>query len=400
MIARMLTGVAVLALSAGAAQAQMSDDVIKIGVLNDRSGVYADLGGENSVVAARMAAEEFNNEINGTPIEIVSADHQNKPDIGSNIARQWIDAEAVDAIADVPTSSVALAVQEITRDRDTIFLMSGPAASSLSGEACSPTGFHWTYDTRALAVGTAKTIVENGGTSWFFLTADYAFGEALQADATTVIEELGGEVVGSVRHPLGTSDFSSFLLQAQGSGAQVIGLANAGGDTTNSVKQANEFGITQAGQSLASLLVFLSDVHALGLEAAQGLILTESFYWDLNEDTREWSAAFEERTGVKPTMVHAGVYSGVRHYLRAIQEAGTDEGPAVAEQMRAMPIDDFFAPDVQIQANNRVPVDMHVFQIKSPSESEGPWDYYNLLRTIPGNEAYASAEESGCSFAQ
>lgn len=401
MMSRLLTGAAAMALTvtaAGAAHAQMSADVIKIGVLNDQSGVYADLSGEGSVVAARMAAEEFGNEINGTPIEIISADHQNKPDVGSNIARQWIDTENVDVIADVPTSSVALAVQEITREKERIFLISGAASSALSGEACSPYGFHWTYDTRALGVGTATQVVENGGDTWFFLTADYAFGHALEADATEVIESLGGEVIGGVRHPLGTSDFSSFLLQAQGSGAEVIGLANAGGDTVNAVKQANEFGIVQAGQTLASLLVFVTDVHAMGLELAQGLTLTESFYWDMNDDTRAWSEEFQEIHGAMPTMVHAGVYSSVRHYLRAVEAAGTDDTATVAEQMRAMPIDDFFAPGVEIQANNRVPVDMHVFQVKSPDESEGEWDYYNLIGTVPGDVAYASAEESGCSF--
>lgn len=391
--------VSAMTLLAGAAQAQMSDDVIKIGVLNDRSGLYADVGGEGSVVAARMAAEEFGNEIDGVPIEIVSADHQNKPDIGATIVRQWIDTEAVDVIADVPTSSVALAVQEVTRDKNTIFLMSGPASTRLTGDACSPVGFHWMYDTYALAVGTGRAMVEQGGKTWFFITADYAFGHSLEQDTGNVVKEMGGEVLGAVRHPLSTADFSSYLLQAQASGAQVIGLANAGGDTINSIKQASQFGIVQAGQKLAALLLFISDVHALGLPTAQGLTLTTGFYWDRTDEARAWSEKFMERHGSMPTMVQAGVYSAVRHYLQAVKDAGTDETDPVVEKMRATPIHDVIIPDGEILANGSVIHDMFLAEVKTPEESEGAWDYFKILTTIPGDRAFLSVEESGCELA-
>ncbi len=397
-IGRLVGGAAILALTATAtaAQAQFSDDAIRIGVLNDRSGLYADLSGEGSAVAARMAAEEFDNRIGGVPIEIIAGDHQNRPDVGSTVARQWIDVDRVDAIADVPTSSVALAVQELTRTNRRIFLMSGPATTRLTGDACSPYGFHWTYDTHALAVGTGRAVVEEGGRSWFFITADYAFGHSLESDTATVVRELGGEVVGGVRHPLNTSDFSSFLLQAQASGAQVVGLANAGGDTTNAIRQAHEFGLTDAGQRLAALLVFITDIDALGLDVAQGLVLTEGFYWDMNDETRAWSARFEERVGRKPSMVQAGVYSAVRHYLQAIQDAGTDDPDVVAARMRETPVNDMFAQNGRILANGRMVHDMYLVQVKTPAESSGRWDYYRILRTIPGDRAYQSAEASGC----
>jgi len=399
MIARMLAGAGVmtaLAATVAGANAQVSDDVIRIGVLNDRSGLYADLSGEGSVVAARMAAEEFGNEIDGKPIEIVAADHQNKPDIGSNIARQWYDAEAVDIIVDVPTSSVALAVQEIARERGRIFLDAGAGTTDLTGKACSPTGFHWAYDNHALAAGTGRAVFEEGGDSWFFITADYAFGHSLEQETIAVVEEMGGQVLGTVRHPLSTADFSSFLLQAQGSGAKVIGLANAGTDTTNAIKQAAEFGIVQGGQRLAGLLLFISDIHALGLETAQGLVLTTGFYWDMNDETREWSERFRERHGAMPTMVHAGVYSGVRHYLQAVRDAGTDEGTAVAGRMKETPVQDVFTANGRILPNGRMVHDMYLAQVKTPDESAGEWDYYRILRTIPGDQAYLSFEESGC----
>lgn len=398
MLARILAaGAAFVALGAGAAQAQgVSGDVIKIGVLNDRSGLYADLGGEGSAVAARMAAEDHGGKVLGKPIEVVVADHQNKADIGSNITRQWIDQDNVDVILDVPNSGVALAVQDITKQKGKIFLMQGPATSRLTGDACSPTGFHWAYDTHALAVGTGKAIVDAGGKKWFFLTADYAFGHQLEADTSAVVKANGGTVVGTVRHPLNTSDFSSFLLQAQSSGAQVIGLANAGGDTINSIKQASEFGITQSGQSLAGLLLFLSDVHALGLQVSQGLQLTTGFYWDMDADTRAWSEKYKAKTGKMPTMVQAGSYSSVRHYLKAVEAAGTDDGPTVAKKMKEMPVNDFFAKNGKILPNGRMVHDMYLARVKKPSESKGPWDYYQIISTIPGDQAFATLEKSGC----
>ncbi|WP_448187520.1 ABC transporter substrate-binding protein [Azospirillum sp. sgz301742] len=395
----LLAGAAMLALTAGNAYAQqgkISGDKVKIGVLNDRSGLYADLGGEGSAVAARMAAEEMGNKVGGKPIEIITADHQNKPDIGSNIARQWIDTEGVDVIVDVPNSGVALAVQEVAKEKKVIFLMEGPATSRLTGDACSPTGFHWAYDTRALAVGTGRAMVKEGGDTWFFLTADYAFGHQLEADTAAEVKKAGGTVKGAVRHPLNTADFSSFLLQAQGSGAKVIGLANAGGDTINSIKQASEFGITQGGQKLAGLLLFLSDVHALGLPVAQDLVLTTGFYWDMDDEKRAWSKKYMEKTGKMPTMVQAGTYSAVRHYLKAIEAVGTDDGPTVAKKMKEMPVNDMFAKNGKILPNGRMVHDMYLARVKKPAESKGPWDYYQILRTIPGDEAFFTLAESGC----
>jgi branched-chain amino acid transport system substrate-binding protein len=389
-----VAGTLAAVLLAGTAHAQTD---VKIGVLNDRSGIYADLAGEGSVIAARMAVEDFGAADKGINVEIISADHQNKPDVASTIARQWYDEEGVDAIVDVPTSSAALAVNTITREKDRIFINSGAATSDLTGAQCSPNTVHWTYDTWALANGTGRAMVEQGGKNWFFLTADYAFGHALERDTSAVVEEAGGTVVGSVRHPFPGTDFSSFLLQAQGSGADVIGLANAGGDTINSVKQAAEFGITQAGQALAGLLIFLTDVHALGLETAQGLVLTESFYWDLNDETRAWSDRFAaENGGNKPTMVQAGVYAGVLHYLKAVEAAGTDEAGAVMAKMKEMPTDDPLFGQGEIRADGRKLHDMYLFRVKAPGDSEGPWDYYELISTIPAAEAFRPLEEGGC----
>jgi branched-chain amino acid transport system substrate-binding protein len=387
---------AMLAATPGLAQ----DVSVKLGVLNDRSGVYADLSGEGSVIAAQMAVEDFGAEEKGITVEIVSADHQNKPDVASNIARQWYSEEDVDAIFDVPTSSAALAVHEITREMDKIFMNSGAATSDLTGSACSPNTVHWTYDTWALANGTGGAMVEQGGDSWFFITADYAFGHALERDTTAFVEKSGGTVVGSVRHPFPGSDFSSFLLQAQASGAKVVGLANAGGDTINAVKQASEFGITQAGQSLAGLLVFLTDVHSLGLQTAQGLVLTESFYWDLNDQTREWSTRFEEQAGDKPTMVQAGVYGSVLHYLKAVEATGTDETAAVMEWMKANPTDDPLFGQGEIREDGRKIHDMYLFRVKAPDQSEGPWDYYELLETIPADQAFRPLADGGCSLVE
>jgi branched-chain amino acid transport system substrate-binding protein len=388
--------VSAIALLSGAAHAEISGNAIKIGVMNDQSGLYADLAGQGSVEAARMAVEDFGGSVDGAPIEVLSADHQNKPDVGSNIVREWIDVQGVDVVVDVPTSSVALAVTEITREKNKVFLVSGAATTELTGAACSPTTIHWTYDTYALAVGTGRAMVQEGGDSWFFITADYAFGHQLEEDTSRVVQEAGGQVLGSVRHPLSTADFSSYLLQAQGSGAKVIGLANAGTDTTNAIKQANEFGITQAGQQIASLLMFLSDVNALGLEVAQGLVLTTGFYWDMNDETRAWSERFNERAGQMPTMVQAGVYSAVMHYLNAIKAAGSDEAPAVVEQMKATPVNDFFAKNGTIRDDGRMVHDMYLARVKTPDESKGAWDYYKILRTIPADQAFLPIEESAC----
>jgi branched-chain amino acid transport system substrate-binding protein len=395
---KQLTGAAALAtLLALPAYAQVSDDVVKLGVLNDQSGLYADITGQGSVIAARMAVEDFGGKVLGKPIEVIFADHQNKPDVGINVARQWIDTQAVDAMVDVPTSSVALAVQEVTREKNRMFLMSGPASSDLTGKACSETGIHWTYDTYALANGTGKALVKQGGDTWFFLTSDYAFGHALERDTAKFVTDGGGKVLGVVRHPLNTSDFSSFLLQAQASKAKVIGLANAGGDTINSIKQAAEFGVVAGGQRLAGLLVFITDVHALGLKASQGLVITTAFYWDLNDETRAFSKRFmEKHKGTVPTMIQAGVYGEVLHYLKAVQAAGTDEAKAVAKKMKEMPINDFMTKNGSIRQDGRVMRDMYLVQVKKPEESKAKFDYYKVLATIPGKEAFRPIAEGGC----
>lgn len=375
------------ALSATTALAQGID--VKLGVLNDRSGVYADLSGEGSVVAARMAVEDFDAEAKGLNVEIISADHQNKPDIGSNIARQWYDEEGVNAILDVPTSSVALAVADITAEKNGVLIDSGAGSTALTREQCQPTTIHWTYDTAALANGTGKNITEAGGKKWFFLTADYAFGHSLEENTAAVVKENGGEVVGTVNVPFPAQDFSSFLLQAQGSGADVIGLANAGGDTVNAIKQASEFGITQAGQKLAALLFFVTDVHALGPQTAQGLSLTEAFYWDQNDKTRDWSARFMETHGAEPTMVQAGVYSGTMAYLAAVEALGSaEDGKAVAAKMKEMDIDDPLFGKVKIRGDGRAVHDMYLFEVKTPDESTGEWDLYNQVSTISGEDAF------------
>jgi len=379
-------------LMAGAAYAQTA---VKIGVLNDRSGIYADITGEGSAVAAQMAADDFGKD-KGITVEIVSADHQNKPDVGSNIARQWYDTEGVDVIADVPTSSVALAVNDITKEKNKIFLNSGAASSDLTGAKCSPNTVHWTYDTWALANGTGSAMVAAGGKSWFFVTADYAFGHALERDTSAVVKAAGGEVIGAVRTPFPGTDFSSFLLQAQASGAQVIGLANAGGDTINSIKQASEFGITQGGQSLAGLLMFVNDVHALGLDVAQGLVLTESFYWDLNDQTRAWSAKFEEKTGKKPSMIQAGVYAAVLHYLKAVEAVGGKDPAAVMAKMKEMPTDDPLFGKGVVRADGRKVHDMYLFRVKKPDQSKGEWDLYETVATISADKAFRPLADGGC----
>ena len=383
-----------LAAAPGVANAQVSDDVVKIGVLNDMSGLYADIAGPGSVLAAQMAVEDFGKSLK---VEIVSADHQNKPDVGASIARQWFDTEKVDVIVDVPTSSVALAINEIAREKKKAFLNSGAATSDLTGKNCSPNTVHWTYDTWMLAHGTGSAIVKTGGDSWFFLTADYAFGHALERDTENVVKAGGGKVVGKVRHPLNTQDFSSFLLQAQASKAKIIGLANAGGDTINSIKQASEFGITQSGQNLAGLLVFLTDVHGLGLKIAQGLILTETFYWDLNDSTRAWSKRFVEKSGGKyPTMVHAGVYGAVLHYLKAVEAGKTDDGTKTIAKMKEIPTDDPLFGKGTIRADGRKIHPAYLFEVKKPAESKGPYDYYKLRTTIPADQAFRPLSEGNC----
>jgi branched-chain amino acid transport system substrate-binding protein len=388
-----------MALAAGAAQAQVSGGVIKIGVMNDMSSLYADIAGPGSVVAARMAVEDFGAAKKGMKVEILSADHQNKPDVGSSVARQWYDVDGVDVIVDVPTSSVALAVNQVTRDKGKAFIASGPATSDLTGKACSPNTVHWTYDTWMLANGTGSAIVKTGGKSWFFLTSDYAFGHALERDTEAVVLKEGGKVLGKVRHPLNAQDFSSFLLQAQASKAQVIGLANAGGDTINSIKQAAEFGIVKGGQSLAGMLVFLSDVHGLGLQTAQGLIFTETFYWDLNDQTRAFAKRFAPQNGGKyPTMVQAGVYAGVLHYLKAVEAAKTDDGSKVVAQMKKMPTDDPLFGKGRIRADGRKLHNALLVEVKKPGESKGPYDYYKVRATIPAEQAFRPEKDGGCSL--
>ena len=388
------------ALPAAQAQSGASDGVVKIGILNDQSGVYADFGGRGSVEAARMAVEDFGGKVLGVPVQVVDADHQNKPDIASNIARQWYDTDKVDSIMELTTSSVALAVQGLSREKKKITIVDGAATTDLTGKQCTPYGFHWAYDTHALAVGTGGSLVENGGDTWFFLTADYAFGTALQNDTSKFVQAKGGKVLGGVRHPLSAQDFSSFLLQAQGSGAKIIGLANAGLDTSNSIKQAAEFGIVQGGQRLAALLFTLAEVHGIGLKAAQGIVLTEGFYWDLDDQNRAFAKRYMARFGRMPSMIQAGTYSSVTHYLKAVQAAGTDETEAVAKKMRELPVDDFFGRGGKVQANGRMVHEMYLFQVKSPAESKGPWDYYKHLATIPGDKAFLSAKDSGCPLTQ
>ncbi|MGQ3070359.1 MAG: ABC transporter substrate-binding protein [Ferrovibrionaceae bacterium] len=389
-------GIGVALILALPAAAQVSDNVVKIGILNDQSGIYADFGGKWSVEAAKMAVEDFGGKVLNAPIEIVSSDHQNKPDVAITTARQWYDVDKVDAIMELTTSSVALAVQGLSKEKKKIDVVTGAATAVLTGEQCSPYGFHWAYDTRALAVGTGAALVKQGGDSWFFLTADYAFGYSLQDETSKYVTARGGKVLGAVRHPLNTSDFSSFLVQAQGSKAKVIGLANAGGDTINSVKQAAEFGIVAGGQRLAGLLMTLAEVNGLGLQAAQGLVLTEGYYWDLDDTSREFANRYVKRTGRMPNMIHAGTYSAVMQYLKAIQAAGTDETEAVARKMHELPVQDFFARQGKVLANGRMVHDMYLFEVKSPKESKGAWDYYKHLATIPGDEAFATVAESGC----
>lgn len=382
------------ALAAPAWAGGISDDVVRIGILNDQSGIYADMAGPGSVIAARMAVEDFGGKVLGKPIEVVAGDHQNKPDVGASLVNRWIDQDKVDVIADIPTSSVLLAVQEIGRQKNRLVLASTGGSSDFTGKHCSPVGIHWTYDTYGLAVGTGLPLAGQG--PWFFVTADYAFGHALERDTASAVTKAGGKVLGAVKHPQGTADFSSFLLQAQASGARMVGLANAGADSVNSIKQAREFGFAEGGIKLAGLYLHITDIHAIGLDTAQGLIMTQAFYWDLNDETRAWSKRFHDRHKAMPTMGQAGVYSSVTHYLKAIQAAGTDESQAVSRKMKELPINDFFAKNGKIRPDGRMVHDLYVLEVKKPAESKGPWDYLKLVRTVPGDQAFRPLAESEC----
>ena len=393
----LLAGVAALWVQGAAAE--ISDGVVKIGVLNDQSGVVSDATGQGSVVAARLAAEEFNNTVAGKPIEVIFADHQNKADIASTIARQWYEKDGVDVIVDVPNSGAGLAVQGVARDAKKVFITSSAGTTALTNANCSPYGIQWTYDTYALAKGTGEAVVEQGGKTWYFITADYAFGHQLQADATSIIEQNGGKVLGSANHPLATPDFSSFLLQAQGSKAQVVGFANAGGDTIEGIKQATEFGLTAGGQRLAAMLLLLTDVHSLGLKAAQGTYLTTPFYWNLDAGTRAWSDKFAAKfNGKRPTFLQIGVYESVRHYLQAVQALGSDDADAVLKKMRETKIESAFTHGAYIRADGRVIRDMYLAQVKTPAESKEDWDFYKIVKKIPGEELAHPLSESTCAY--
>ena len=380
---------------AGAAQAQVSNDVVKIGVLTDLSGAYSDLAGPGSVLAVKIAVEDFGGKVLGKPIEVVSADHQNKGDIAANKAREWFDRDNVDLIIDLTTSSTALAVMKVAKEKNKISIVSGAASTKITNEDCTDTNVHYTYDTRSLAEGTGRAVVKQGGDTWYFLTADYAFGHSLEKDTSEVVIAAGGKVLGSVRHPFPGQDFSSFLLKAQASGAKVIGLANAGTDTQNSIKQALEFGITPK-QKLAGLLMSINDVHSVGLKAAQDLYVTESFYWDKDDAARAWSKKFFDRHKKMPNMVQAGDHSATMHYLNAIKAAGTDDTAKVMEKMKATPVNDFFAKNGKIRADGLHVHDVYLFQVKKPADSKQPWDYYNAVQTVPGEQAFTPLAQSRC----
>ena len=399
-IARHFAASVALAALGLATPALAQDKTVKIGVLNDMSSLYADIGGPNSLAAVKMAVEDSGLTKKGWKIDVLSGDHQNKPDIGVNIARQWIDAEKVDAIADTPSSGVALAVNNVVKEKNSVLLNSGAATADLTGKACTPNTVSFTYDTYMLANGTGKALTKAGGDTWFFLTVDYAFGHALERDTTSAVTANGGKVIGGVKHPLNTSDFSSFLLQAQSSKAKIIGLANAGGDTTNSIKQAAEFGVVSGGQKLAPLLLFINDVHALGLKTAQGLTFTESFYWDLNDQTREWSKRFQKLSpkGSMPSMTVAGLYAEILHYLKAMEALGGNphDGAKVVAKMKEIPTDDPLFGKGPLRADGRRLIPAYLFEVKKPEESKGPWDYYKLVATIAPEDAAKPLEASEC----
>jgi branched-chain amino acid transport system substrate-binding protein len=378
------------------AGAQVSDGIVRIGVLNDQSGLYADLGGPGSVIAAKMAVEDVGGSVLGKPVDVIFADHQNKADIGAAIARQWFDAEKVDLAIGFDNSAVALAVEQLAAEHNRIAIAGAVGSTAFTGKSCTPTEASWIYDSYALTTSLARSVVAEGRDSWFFLTVDYAFGHSLEADATSAVRAAGGKVLGSVRHPLNTSDFSSYLLQAQSSGAKVVALANGGGDMINATKQANEFGLTRGGQSIVSLLVFITDIHSIGLKNAQGLKFVTGFYWDRDAETRAWSKRFFSRHGAMPTQAQAAVYSAVRHYLRAVVAAGTDEANAVMAKMRDMPVDDFFAKSGRLREDGRLLHDMYFAQVKTPEESTEPWDYYKILGAIPADQAFRSLADGGC----
>jgi branched-chain amino acid transport system substrate-binding protein len=390
-----VSALAAISLGVSAAHAQISDDVVRIGVLNDQSSLYADAGGPGTVTAARMAAEDAGGTVLGKPVEIVFADHQNKADIGAAVARQWFDTGKVDMAIGFDNSAVALAVEQLAAEHNRIAIAGAVGSTAFTGKSCTPTEASWIYDSYALTTSLAKSIVAEGRDTWFFITVDYAFGHSLEADATSAVQAAGGKVLGSVRHPLNTSDFSSFLLQAQTSGAKVVAFANGGGDMVNATKQANEFGLTK-NQTLVSLLVTISDVHSMELKAAQGLKFVTAFYWDRNDETRAWSKRFFALQGRMPTMAQASAYSAVRHYIKAIAAAGTDEAKAVMAKMREMPVNDFYAQNGHLRKDGRLVHDMYFAQVKKPSESTGPWDYYNILGVIPGDQAFRSLADGGC----
>jgi branched-chain amino acid transport system substrate-binding protein len=395
---KVIGAVAAAAVALGLGTAAHAQQTVKIGVLNDMSGLYADLGGPGSVIAAKLAVEDFAKINPNLKVEIVSGDHQNKPDIGSSIATKWFDNEGVDMIVDVPTSSVALAVSQVAANKNKVFIGSGPASSDLTGSKCNANTVHWTYDTWMLANGTGKAVVKTGGDTWYFITADYAFGHALERDTADVVKANGGKVLGAVRAPLNTADFSSFLLQAQASKAKVIGLANAGGDTINSIKQAAEFGIVKGGQSLAGLLIFSTDIVALGLPTAQGLVLTSTWYWDMNDANRAWAKRWQKEAGNKiPTMVHAGVYSGVLHYLKAVSALKqSKDGKAVVDKMKELPTDDTLFGKGSVRVDGRKIHPAYLFEVKKPSESKSAFDIYKLRATIPADEAFRPLKDGGC----
>ncbi|BEH13850.1 MAG: ABC transporter permease [Gammaproteobacteria bacterium HGW-Gammaproteobacteria-6] len=396
MTKKLLTSAVASALMVSGAQAAISDNTVKIGYLADMSGTYRDLAGPNGLKALQMAIKDFGGTVNGAKIEVLSADDRNNPDASSSTVRRWVENDKVDMVAGLVASSVTIAVSKILEENDRLGIVSGSAASSITNEHCTPNHIHYVYDTYPLANGTASAVVKEGGKSWYLMTADYAFGHALEADVTRVVEANGGEIVGSVRHPFPTQDFSSFVLQAQASGADVVGLANAGSDTTNAITTASEFGVTQAGQTLAALLLFLTDVHALGVDTAQGIQLTTGWYWDMNDATREWSDRFMKETGVRPTMVHAGIYSSTLHYLNAVAAAGSDDAQTVRKQMMDTPINDMFATNGRIREDGRMVHDMYLAEVKTPAESKNEWDLYKILRTIPADEAYRPLSESKC----
>lgn len=396
--AAMATAAILSPLVAPAAHAQISDDVVKIGVLTDMTGPYADATGPGSVEAVRMAIADFGGKVAGKPIEMVDADHQNKADVGAAIGRRWYENEKVDVIVDFANSAVALAVLELTKQKNKAMLISSAGSSDLTGKHCSPNSVQWTYNTYALANSTARALVKEGAKSWYFVTVDYAFGHALRNDAAKTVEKLGGKVVGDVRHPFNNMDFSSFLLQAQNSKADVIAFANTGSDLANSIRQAQEFGLTQGKQKVAAFLMQTSDIHAIGLKSAQGLMLTTAFYWDLDDKTRAFADKFFAKTKRRPTMVQAGLYSAVTNYLKAIERTGTDDGPKDIAEMKKMPIDDFFARNAFLREDGQLIHDMYLVQVKSPSESKGAWDYEKLVQVIPGKDAFVSPEDSSCAL--